>query len=962
MAAPLQILFVEDSENDAELIYLQLELDGIQAEFQRVENEADYVAALENGPDLILSDYSLPSFNGLHAFQLLKDRGLDIPFILISGTVGEETAVGAIKQGADDYIMKDRLGRLGSAIRHALEQKRLRVEKELSDEALRLSQKAHQDLVNTIDGIVWESDANTFRFYFVSSQAERILGYPVERWTEDPAFWKDHIHPDDQTWAVEYRVANTRQKLTHEFEYRMIAADGRIVWLRDIVTVIVEHDLPYRLRGIMVDITTQKQTEAAERQRTREAETLREAIIATITSLNREEIIARILEQLSQVVPHDSASIQILYDDYLEIIGGRGWENPQDVIGLRFPVPGDNPNTTVIQTRKPHIVQDTRHSAPKFRAGPHSHIQSWLGIPLMIGERVTGMLAIDSRERDHFTENDARLAGAFAAQVSIALENARLFEETTTRLENLQTLNRISTSLRVAQTNDEMVSILLDETLGAFRAQAGAIWIFDESQRKLRIEVARGWMQILKHLTLRPGEGLNGRVYSENRPHLSSELASDPLLSEEARPLIPAGWNQASVPIRMMNGTIGVLNVLVQAPRQILSAEVDLLITIAEMAGNAIHRASLHELTQHRLQNLESLHEIERAISSSLDIGITLNLLLDKAISGLNVQAAAVLLFDQSNFSLKYAAGHGFRTREIEHSKLRLGDGLAGTAAQERRIVAMPDLKSGESDFTRKNVAEEEGFVSYYCAPLIAKGRVKGVLETYHRSSFMADSEWIDFLETLAAQAAVAIDNAELVENLQRSNLNLALAYDATIEGWSHALDLRDKETEGHTLRVTDLTLRLAQKMGIRDTELIHMRRGALLHDIGKMGVPDKILLKSESLTEEEWEIMRRHPVYAYEMLSRIEYLRPALDIPYCHHEKWDGSGYPRGLTGEEIPQSARIFAVADVWDAITSDRPYRKGWDHEKALEHIKSESGTHFDPRVVENFLILIHENNHS
>ncbi len=194
--------------------------------------------------------------------------------------------------------------------------------------------------------------------------------------------------------------------------------------------------------------------------------------------------------------------------------------------------------------------------------------------------------------------------------------------------------------------------------------------------------------------------------------------------------------------------------------------------------------------------------------------------------------------------------------------------------------------------------------------------------------------------------------------NIESAHEQLLSAYDATIEGWSRAMDLRDKETEGHTLRVTDLSVKLARNMGINEGELLFIRRGALLHDIGKLGVPDSILHKTSSLTDEEWKIMRQHPQFAYDMLYPIEYLRPALDIPYCHHEKFDGSGYPRGLKGEQIPLSARIFAIVDVWDAITSDRPYRPAWDKEKALEYIKSESGKHFGPKVVEAFLKMMKE----
>jgi putative nucleotidyltransferase with HDIG domain len=195
-----------------------------------------------------------------------------------------------------------------------------------------------------------------------------------------------------------------------------------------------------------------------------------------------------------------------------------------------------------------------------------------------------------------------------------------------------------------------------------------------------------------------------------------------------------------------------------------------------------------------------------------------------------------------------------------------------------------------------------------------------------------------------------------LVGELRKSNQELNLAYDSALQGWSSALELRDHDTEKHTLRVTDQLVGLARFMGISEEEIIHYRRGALLHDVGKMAIPDAILRKTGPLSDQEWETMRQHPIYAYVMLRKIPFLQKALDIPYCHHEKWDGSGYPRALKGEQIPLSARIFALVDVWDALTSDRPYRKAWARQKVMEHIRNGSGSHFDPDLVEPFLKLL------
>ncbi|NCC34930.1 MAG: HD domain-containing protein, partial [Chloroflexia bacterium] len=316
------------------------------------------------------------------------------------------------------------------------------------------------------------------------------------------------------------------------------------------------------------------------------------------------------------------------------------------------------------------------------------------------------------------------------------------------------------------------------------------------------------------------------------------------------------------------------------------------------------------------------------------------------------------LLLQPHAHELRFAAGYGFRTNAVKHSLVKVGAGLSGTAALEQRSVRAYSAEEIGAHWIGDRFYEREGLTHYLALPLIAKGQVQGVLEIFDRKPIPEDQNWMNFLEVIAGQSAIAIDNATMFENLQRANTELALAYDQTIEGWSYALDLRDKETEGHSLRVTELTLHLARAVEMSDAELVHIRRGALLHDIGKMGIPDAILLKPGPLTPEEWEIMKRHPTYAYELLYPITYLRPALAIPYCHHEKWDGTGYPRGLKGEAIPLAARLFAIVDVWDALRSDRPYRKAWPEDRVHEHLASLSGTHFDPQVVELFFRVLNE----
>ena len=352
------------------------------------------------------------------------------------------------------------------------------------------------------------------------------------------------------------------------------------------------------------------------------------------------------------------------------------------------------------------------------------------------------------------------------------------------------------------------------------------------------------------------------------------------------------------------------------------------------------------------LAQLASLRAIDVAIMSTHDLRMIFYILLSQTIAKLDVDAARILLFNSATKILEFGAAQGFYAADIEKAHVQLGEEIAGRAVQEGILIDGHRLTK-EFFSTNAPVFADEGFTCFYAVPLISKGKIKGALEVFEREHLHHDRGWVDFLNSLAGQAAIAIDNASLFLDLQRSNTDLRLAYETTLEGWSAALDLRDRETEGHTQRVTKLSQQIAKSMGITGNELLNIRRGSLLHDIGKVGVPDRILHKRGPLTNGEWKTMRKHPQFAYDMLSPIAYLHSALDIPYCHHEKWDGSGYPRGLKGEEIPLAARIFAVADVYDALISDRPYRKGWSRKKALKYIREQTGIHFDPRVVEVFL---------
>ncbi len=365
------------------------------------------------------------------------------------------------------------------------------------------------------------------------------------------------------------------------------------------------------------------------------------------------------------------------------------------------------------------------------------------------------------------------------------------------------------------------------------------------------------------------------------------------------------------------------------------------------------------ERVRQQLRQISALHAIDIAITASFDLKVTLSVILREVLNQLEVDAADVLLFNSTTRMLEFAGGQGFHASGFQHSAVRIGQGYAGIAALERRTVSTSEFNAHRPGILTSRELLTEGFVSYYAVPLLAKGQVKGVLEIYHRSPLQPGEPWLEFLAALASRAALAIDSAELFQSLQQTNTELSLAYDSAIEGWSQALEISGRENMEHARRVLDLTLRLAQHMGINERDLAQMHRGVLLHDIGNLGIPEIILLKADPLTDAEWVIIRDHPRLAVQMLQSVPFLSPALDIPYCHHERWDGSGYPNGLQGEKIPLTARIFAVVDVYDALVSSRPYRPAWKHQEALDYIRDQSGKLFDPKVVSSFLELMAKN---
>ena len=745
----------------------------------------------------------------------------------------------------------------------------------------------------------------------------------------------------------------------------------------------------------MQDITEIKRQKNEILKRNQEINLLYEAGKQISESLDLENIYLRFYESISQNMKCDTmyiasfdAQTELISAEFAVIEGKQAEVSGFPVIPLE--PEGQGIQSPVIRSGNAQRINDTQEAlkttSTKYyideggSVADEGHVpedgqytQSSLIIPMKLKNQVIGVVQIQSYEKNAYSEDDFRIAQSLVSQITMAANNALLYQQSLQEIEHrkqaeniiyqqaaelkinnerLTRLYRVSNSLiqGSALNRERLIHLIADTIVTEIGGICCSIYSKIPDTNQLALTASSG-------------------PVSENCSPTAVDLKQAPLfvralLNKEKINIGELGQNSFDVsllkdthsvyltPLEAGQKVFGVI--MIQSPEAFFITPEDeqFLTLFTSQAAIVLENANLITEITKQVSRLESLRKIDETINASMDLKLTAEVLLTQISSQLNIDAVDLLHFDPGAQSLNFVKNIGFKTAALQHTNIHLGHGLAGQAAIMRQTLHVNNLNEQNDFLDASPLLREENFIEYFGVPLIAKGKLKGMLEIYHRSHLTINESWLNFLEALAGQAAIAMDNIDLFSDLQKSINELVLAYDENIEAWSRALDLRDEETEGHTQRVVKTTIRLAKAMGINGEDLVHIRRGSLLHDIGKMGIPDDILLKPGPLTADEWEIMRKHPVYAYELLSPIMFLRPALDIPYCHHEQWDGSGYPRGLIGEQIPLAARIFAIVDVWDALRSDRPYRASWPEEKVIEYILGRTGSQFDPQIVALF----------
>ena len=836
-------------------------------------------------------------------------------------------------------------------------------------QALQKSEQHYRSLIENTSEIIHIVNKDGIITY-MSPSGEKLLGYKQEQVIGKSIF--DFIYPDDLQRGIDgFQILLGNEGLTSSIEIR--ARNNQGVWMTfEAVGNNLVNDPT--VNGLVIHSSPIDERKRAERLQS----SIYRISEATHRTHNLDELFPALHAIISELMPaqnfyvalYNQANNTLDFHYYIDEFDSKPGE-PQPL--------GRGLTEYVLRTGKP-LLALPKDFEKLMQAGEVELVGTpsidWLGVPLKAGDQPLGVMVVQSyTENIRFGEKERDILTYVSEQAAMAILRKQAedaLRENETRYRELFEKSPIS----LWEEDFSQVKVYIDELRNqgvknfqtyfeshteAVRACMGKIKILDVNNSTLKMYDASSKQEMMDKIQVDHNSGIFPLfidelvAIAEDKPEFEGygtahKLNGAPMdiILRWTVPSVLAGTPASQSGLDLRNRPAPLSGGLSTNGKSYSL----LIVSILDITG----RKQAEEQVQRQLQRLNALRAIDTSITGSMDLQSTLNVLLEQVTTQLGVDAASVLLLDPNILLLQYAASRGFLTQALQHTQLRLGQGYAGKAAYERRLVQIPDLRANPGQLELSPQLDQEGFITYFATPLIAKGQVKGVLEIFHRSFLNPTLEWLEFLEMLGRQAAIAIDNSSLFADLQRSNIELTMAYDATIEGWSRALDMRDQETEGHTLRVTEMCLRLATEMGINRNTLVFMRWGALLHDIGKMAISDTILLKGSPLTKEERQIMRRHPVYAYEMLLPISYLRPALDIPHYHHERWNGTGYPSHLKGEQIPLPARMFCIVDVWDALRSNRPYRKAWNTERVLRYIQANSGRHFDPVVVEAFLKII------
>jgi PAS domain S-box-containing protein/putative nucleotidyltransferase with HDIG domain len=938
---PCYVLLVEDDPAHAELLERAFEPRGSDFRLKRARSLGDARVQLARGalPQLILTDMRLPDGDGLDLIAYER-AGQRIPIVIMTSFGNEEFAVEAMKAGAIDYVVKS--DATFPDMPHIVERS-IRVWEHMNE--ARRAEKALRESEERLRTLFENSPLGLYRttpdgkFLFANPAMVRLVGFNS---FEELA--KHNI--ETEGYDPEYPRARFKEIIERDgrvkgMETSWRRSDGKRIFVREYAEVIRGEDgqvLYYE--GTVEDITERKLAELEAQKQTQNLNSISELAIELAESSSETDIFQIITRKINDSVEALATTISVYQPAESCLLLKNytirpGWVAKiqkligKELIGLKVPVTPE----TKEQLLSGKIGKMTSLSELTFNAIPSSvgqaiqrllNIGEMIAIVLQFKGELIGSIVVYLAKDSPAAPVD--MLQAMAHVVAVALRRKRAEDELRANEERFRSL---------VQNSYDIITVL-DEH-GLIRYESPSICRvlgYDEGSL-----VGKNAFDFIHADDLPAMIALLGRALNEGLTSASFEFR-----------------------FRHANGAY-----------VYLEGAGNNLLTHPQIQGIVITSRNISE----RKRADKELQRVNRALRATSDCNQALvraeseqDLLesICRTIVEVGEYRLAWIGYVKSDPELlgidlivQYGSGDSdlpdLSLAEIAQHELPAD--LYNTLHAFQPVV----IRDLANDARLNGIgvhALQRGLRSVIIFPLALDGQLLGVLLIYSEEADAFDAIEIGLLSEMVADMAFGIqtmraraDRKRTDELLERTNRELAQAYDATLEGWSRALELREQETANHGKRVVDLTLALAQKLGIPAEDWVSIRRGALLHDIGKMGIPDAILMKPGTLTAEEWVQMRRHPDYAYRLLVGIPYLAPSIDIPYYHHERWDGSGYPRGLKGKEIPLVARLFSVVDVWDALSHTRPYRPAWSEEDVRAYLKENAGVLFDPEIVAAFL---------
>ncbi len=924
----------------------------VVALFVRSETD-DALHFIEGSPSPQNRDVPLPM--GFNPWEWLETRGIAVhheaQYVIPLSVEGEIFGILCLAQPeslskTNEQVLDIAATMLGSILRNIQRYRDVEALVEERTAALRASEERYRLISETVSDFAYATrveEDGTILPEWITQSFYRMSGYTpgdlhiLNGWT--PIM----VEEDREIGHERRRKVLAGQSDVREFRVRF--KDGSVHWLRDFTRPVWDEKAGrvVRLYGAAQDITAYKKAQQALEQSAAESNALLE-IAGAITSLDLDQVLHTIVQRARELFQADGSRIHLLEADGRTLRCVVAHHNAAEQV-MALPIQwGEGFTGKVAAEGKARLIDDTEAEGEGIHIpGTPVESESLMLAPLQRGEKIIGVMTVSRLGTERpFSRRDLKLLQAFAAQAAIAIANAQLYEKRRRFASQIQAVNRLGEQL-----------LNIQQAAPAYAAVC----------------------EMLTHLTPSIQYILISRQETELRPVYEWEKGTEntrpqplpahsPLLAlqqqaADSRRLQSIATAPAAICAPLVHGekTFGTLSIVFSAEHILQEEDTTLVNVIASLLASALENIRLFDELHHQLEHIRTLHLVDRAISASVDLDVTLKVILEEIRIHLQADITAVFLLDAY----------------MQHIPCRMLDGLRGSiplrhivmntrspvvrqvllSQQPATIYGQEALKTA---FVSPHWLAQENIVCAELTPLIAKGQTRGILGIFYHQKCIARPKEHILIQAIARQTALGIEHIQLFEQLQHTTLQLAAAQDQVLEHWALLIEAYGQEPSGATLNMANMAVSIGQMLHFSDEDTHHLRRGILLHDIGMLLIPEVNPRRKGPLSEEEKRILKEHPYLGYEFLKPLEFLQPALDVVRYHHERWNGSGYPHGLSGADIPLSARIAAVADVWTAMTSRRPYRPALAQEQALQTIQSQAGKGFDPQVVEALSALV------